>query len=62
MTLWPDTKIVDALRQLSRRRVLSAPVVDASSGELVHKGFLSLSDIVLDLCSRDTVELEALLR
>ena len=62
LTLWPDTKIVDALRQLSRRRVLSAPVVDASSGELVHKGFLSLSDIVLDLCSRDTVELEALLR
>ena len=62
LTLWPDTKIVDALRQLSRRRVLSAPVVDASSGQLVHKGFLSLSDIVLDLCSRDTVELEALLR
>ena len=62
LTLWPDTKIVDALRQLSRRRILSAPVVDASSGQLVHKGFLSLSDILLDLCSRDTVELEALLR
>ena len=62
LTLWPDTKIVDALRQLARRGVLSAPVVDASNGELVHKGFLSLSDIVLDLCSRDTVELEALLQ
>ena len=62
LTLWPDTKIVDALRQLAQRGVLSAPVVDASNGELVHKGFLSLSDIVLDLCSRDTVELEALLQ
>lgn len=54
------TREGDALHRLSSHNVLSAPVLDLSSG-VEYKGFLSLADIVLDLTSRDSAEKNFLL-
>jgi len=42
---------MEALNELANHNVLSAPVIDLRAG-VQHKGFLSLTDIVMDLASR----------
>ena len=53
-----DEPVGEALRKLSARRVLSAPVVDYSSG-VAYRGFLSVADVVLDIASRQSAGAEA---
>jgi len=53
-----DEPVGEALRKLSARRVLSAPVVDYSSG-VSYRGFLSVADVVLDIASRQSAGADA---
>ena len=55
LTLDYDMPVGDALRKLSHRHVLSAPVIDYSSG-MQFKGFLSVTDIVLDFANTQSAE------
>jgi len=60
LTLDFNMPVGEALRRLSDRHVLSAPVLDYSAG-LVYKGIVSVTDMVLDLTSRHSAEKDLLL-